>query len=102
MADVPHHTHPISDVRGLEPRLERLESKMSKRNPGHTHPVSDMDDTVHGAEEQYPDAHPEKHADHPYIASSHRFTKPAFHATSTETMKGQDVANKGDKKFGSY
>lgn len=72
---------------------------MSKRNMGHTHPEQEGFENSPFESE---DSHPEKHADHPYIASAHRFTKPAFHATSTETGKGQDVSTKGDKKFGSY
>lgn len=118
MADVPHHTHPISDIRGLEPRLDRLETKMHKRHPehpkhrdkGHTHEHSEelmdgFDGKGHGhpaLDHEDGDSHPAKHADHPYIASAHRFTKPAFHAKSTETMKGSDVPNKGDKSYGSY
>jgi hypothetical protein len=75
---------------------------MSERNQGHNHPAMECDADAHGPRDTYDDAHPQKHADHPYIASSHRFTKPAFHATNTETMDGQDVSDKGDKKFGSY
>jgi hypothetical protein len=100
MDKVPHHTHPVSDIRGLEPRLERLEKTM--RNPGHNHPAVECDESAHGPVDTYDDAHPQKHEDHPYIAASHRFTKPAFHATSKETGKGQDVSTKGDKSFGSY
>lgn len=73
-----------------------------ERNEGHNHPAMECDESAHGPEINDADSHPAKHADHPYIASAHRFTKPAFHAKSTETMKGSDVPNKGDKSYGSY
>jgi len=72
------------------------------RNPGHNHPEMECDESAHGPEMNDQDGHPNNHADHPYIAASHRFTKPAFHERSTETGKGQDVSVKGDKSFGSY
>jgi hypothetical protein len=72
------------------------------RNPGHTHPAMECDPSAHGPEMNDADGHPTSHADHPYIAASHKFTKPAFHERSNESMKGQDVSQKGDKSFGSY
>ena len=94
------HTHRTTDIDGLEPRLERLESKMKARNPGHNHPVEGVpgmeDGSGHPAlDHDDGDSHPLSHADHPYVSASHRFTKQQPKATS----KGQDVSDKGDQSF---
>jgi hypothetical protein len=75
---------------------------MSKRNPGHNHPTPDGFEEIDQPVSQSEDSHPASHADHPYVASSHRFTKPAFHSRENERMKGQDVSTKGDHEFQCY
>lgn len=83
-----HPRHPESEMhrdKGLNhPFPDHLAEGFDGKGTGH--PPVDHEDG---------DGHPKGHASHPYVLSSHKFTKQQ----PKDTMKGQDVAEKGDKDF---
>jgi hypothetical protein len=108
---IPHHTHPISDVEGLEPRLDALERHRAHprhplhRDHGHTHDMPDsLAEGFDGKGSGHPgldhvdlDNHPGSHGP----MGSYQFAAnraPAF-GEKKSTMKGNSADTKGSREY---
>lgn len=110
---IPSHTHPISDVRGLEPRLDKIERKLHRNHPdhpdhrdhGHTHDMpGDLAEGFDGKGSGHPavdhqdlDGHPGSHGP----IGSYQFAAnraPAF-GRKHATMRGNSADTKGDRSY---